>query len=217
MSTCLSSQETWCIVKRDLPNVEWFLSARILSTDCLHLHATAQLLFRRTEYAIGVGCMHECIQFREKTKYSRIAVRIPADLERACRQLAHNEGWRLGDLYRGLIVLGASGSFLMLRSRKSREFSLGSGFPSVLKQFLGRRVYAPRTGKRLRLVTICLPNRLAYFVTEYSNLSGRMRSHMYTRLLRAGLIVYLTGEHELVDRLKTANATTSVRRNNERR
>jgi len=67
--------------------------------------------------------MHECIQFREKAKYSRIAVRIPADLERACRHLAHNEGWGLGDLYRSLIVLGASGSFLMLRSRKSREFS----------------------------------------------------------------------------------------------
>ena len=31
-------------MNRDLSNVEWFLSTRILSTDCLHLHATAQLL-----------------------------------------------------------------------------------------------------------------------------------------------------------------------------
>jgi hypothetical protein len=161
--------------------------------------------------------MHERIQFREKTKYGRIVARIPADLEQACRHLVRNEGWELGDLYRSLILLGACGSFLTLRSRKSRESPSGSGFPSVLKQYLGRRVYAPRTGKRSTLMTVCLPKRLAYLLTEYSNLSSRLRSHTYARLLRAGLIIYLTSEHELADSLEAANSSASVRQNNDRR
>lgn len=81
--------------------------------------------------------MHERIQFREKTKYSRIVARIPTDLEQACRHLAYNEGWELGDLYRSLILLGACGSFLTLRSRKSRELPSGSSFPSLLKRYWG--------------------------------------------------------------------------------
>jgi len=161
--------------------------------------------------------MHERIQFREKTKYSRIVARIPADLEQACRHLVRNEGWELGDLYRGLILLGACGSFLTLRSSKSRELASESSFPSVLKQYLGRRMYAPRTGKRSRLMTVCLPGRLAHLLVAYSNLSGRLRSHTYARLLRAGLLVYLTSERGLVDSLEAANFRASVRQNDGRR
>jgi len=71
---------------------------------------------------IAVSCMHERIQFLQKPRYSRIVARIPADLEQVCRRLVRNEGWELGDLFRSLILLGACGSFLTLRSSKPRGF-----------------------------------------------------------------------------------------------
>ena len=161
--------------------------------------------------------MHERIQLREKTKYGRIVARIPADLDQACRRLVCDEGWELGDLCRGLILLGACGSFLTLRSPKFGELASESPFPRVLKQYLGRRMYAPRIGKRSRLVTVCLPRRLAHLLVAYSNLSGRLRSHTYARLLRAGLLLYLTSEQKLVDSLEAANARASTRQNDGRR
>jgi hypothetical protein len=160
--------------------------------------------------------MHECIQLREKAKYTRIVARIPADLDQACRHLAHNEGWGLGDLHRNLILLGACGSFLTLRPPKSPEPSSDSSFPSVLRQYLGKRMYAPRTGRRSRLITVSLPRRVADLLADYSTLSDRLRSHTYARLLRAGLLVYLTSEQELLRALAASNRA-SVDQNHERR
>ncbi len=173
-------------------------------------------LFLCIGYVVGVDCMHECIQFREKAKYGRIVARIPADLDQACRHLAHNEGWGLGDLRRSLILVGACGSFLTLRPAKSPGPPSGSSFPSILKQYLGKRMYAPRTGKRSRLITVSLPKRMANLLAEYSSLSGRLRSHTYARLLRAGLLVYLTSEQELVRALAASNRVT-LGQNHERR
>ena len=163
-----------------------------------------------------MDCMHECIQLREKGKYSRIVARIPADLDLACRHLAHNEGWGLGDLHRSLILVGACGSFLTLRPPRYREPLSGSSFPSMLRQYLGKRMYAPRTGKRSRLITVSLPRRVADLLAKYSSLSGRLRSHTYARLLRAGLIVYLTSEQELLRAIAASNRVT-VGQNHARR
>jgi hypothetical protein len=160
--------------------------------------------------------MHECIQLCEKSKYGRIVARIPADLDQACRHLAHSEGWGLGDLHRSLILIGACGSFLTLRPPKTREPPLDSSFPTVLRQYLGKRMYAPRTGRRSRLITVSLPRRVADLLANYSTLSGRLRSQTYARLLRAGLLVYLTSEQELLRALANPNRV-SVGQNHERR
>jgi len=98
--------------------------------------------------------MRQRIQFPEKGKYGRITARIPADLEQACNRLASSEGWELGDLYRSLIVLGACGSYLTLRPPERHEQTSGARFSSVVKQYLGGRVYAPRTGRRSRIITV---------------------------------------------------------------
>lgn len=177
--------------------------------NCLQLHATTHLLFLRIGYVIGVGRMHERIQLREKAKYGRIVARIPADLDQACRHLALSEGWGLGDLHRSLILVGACGSFLTLRPAKSPEPPSSSSFPSILRQYLGKRMYAPRTGKRSRLITVSLPRRVADLLAKYSTLSGRLRSHTYARLLRAGLLVYLTSEQELVRALTASKQVTA--------
>lgn len=182
---------------------------KTLLGNCLQLHATTHLLFLRTGYVIGVDCMHERIQLREKAKYGRIVARIPADLDQACRHLALSEGWGLGDLHRSLILVGACGSFLTLRRPKSRKPLSSSSFPSMLRQYLGKRMYAPRTGKRSRLITVSLPRRVADVLAKYSALSGRLRSHTYARLLRAGLLVYLTSEQELVRALTASNQVTA--------
>jgi hypothetical protein len=160
--------------------------------------------------------MHERIQLREKPRYRRIVARIPADLDQACRHLALSEGWGLGDLHRSLILVGACGSFLTLRPPRSREPQSGGSFPSVLRRYLGKRMYAPRTGKRSKLITACLPRRVADLLAEYSSLSGRLRSHTYARLLRAGLLVYLTSEQELF-RALAASDRGSVDQNHGRR
>jgi hypothetical protein len=160
--------------------------------------------------------MHERIQLREKAKYSRIVARIPADLDKACRHLALSEGWGLGNLHRSLILVGACGSFLTLRPPRSGERLSGGSFPSVLRQYLRKRMYAPRTRKRSKLITVCLPKRVADLLAQYSSLSGRLRSHTYARLLRAGLLVYLTSEQELFRALAASDRVT-VDQNHQRR
>jgi hypothetical protein len=116
-----------------------------------------------------------------------------------------------------VILLGACGSFLTLCSSKPRDFASDSHFPSVLKQYLGRRAYAPRSGKPAKLMTVRVPTRLAHLLAAYSNLTGRLRSHMYARLLRAGLLVYVKSEQELVERLETADSRAGVSQNHRQR
>ena len=194
-----------------------FTGRQTLLASCLHLHARAHLFSFTAESVVAVNRMRHRIQFLGKTEYIRIVARIPADLEQACRRLVHNEGWELGDLYRSLILLGACGSFLTLRSSKPRDFASDSHFPSVLKQYLGRRAYAPRTGKPAKLMTVRVPTRLAHLLAAYSNLTGRLRSHTYARLLRAGLLVYVKSEQELVERLETADSRAGVSQNHRQR
>jgi len=161
--------------------------------------------------------MHQRIQFPEKGGYSRIVARIPADLEHACRRLAEVEGWELGDLYRSLIVLGACGSYLALRSHEPRRPISDSRFPSVLKEYLGGRAYAPRTGRHSKLVTVCLPTGLARSLVLYSKLTVKLPSHGYTRLLQAGLLIYIESQRRLVKGLEAASPRASVDTNHDGR
>lgn len=129
--------------------------------------------------------MRQRIQFYEKSKYSRIVARIPADLERACRRLVQNEGWELGDLYRSLILLGACGSFLTLRSLRPGDSASDRRFPSVLKQYLGRRAYAPS------------------FVFQ-------LDWQVALTYVRAGLLVYVTSEQELADSIEAPHRAQGI-------
>lgn len=188
-----------------------------MSTSVKLSHADKPLLRAELPHLTLRQQLRRRIQFCEKTEYVRIVARIPADLEQSCRRLARNEGWELGDLFRSLILLGACGSFLTLRSSKPQDFASDRRFLSVLKQYLGRRAYAPRTGKPSRLMTVCSPTRLAHLLAVYSNLTGRLRSHTYARLLRAGLLVYVTSQRELIDSLEAADSRASVGLNHSRR
>jgi hypothetical protein len=105
-----------------------------------------------------------------------------------------------------LIVLGASGSYLTLHSSQ-HPYSMSNGrSPSVLKQYLGARAYAPRIGRRSKLITIRLPTGVARMLALYSKLMTRLRSHVYARFLQAGLLIYLTSEQCLVE---SHNATST--------
>lgn len=161
--------------------------------------------------------MRRRIQFAEKGKYGRAAARIPADLERACKRLASSEGWGLGDLYRSLILLGACGSYLTLRSSEPDEDTADARFPSVMKQYLGGRVYAPGTGRRSRIMTLYLPAGVARWLDLYSKLTSEMRSHVYARFLRAGLLIYLTSVRRLAEKLEVAGPRASVDTNRDGR
>jgi hypothetical protein len=161
--------------------------------------------------------MRQRIQVSERGGYVRIVVRVPADLEHACRRLANSEGWGLGDLCRSLIVLGACGSYLALRSSEP-PYSMSDGrSSSVLEQYLGARAYAPRTGRRSKLIAVRLPTGVARMLALYSKLMARLRSHVYTRFLRAGLLMYLTSEQRLIQSLKAASPRAGVDANHSRR
>ena len=192
--------------------------------DCSTLHvsslcseAVALLLIFATVSGIALNRMRQRIQLTERDEYVRIVARVPADLEHACRRLARSEGWILGDLCRSLIVLAACGSYLTLRSSEPTQ-PLSDGHSSgVLEQYLGARAYAPRTGRRSKLITVRLPTGVARMLALYSKLMARLRSHVYTRFLRAGLLMYLTSEQRLAESLKAASPRASVGANQCRR
>ena len=151
------------------------------------------------ESVIMLNRMRQRIQLPESDAYSRIVARVPADLENACRRLANSEGWGLGDLCRSLIVLGACGSYLGLRSSEPTWSTSNSRSSSVLKEYFGARPYAPRTGRRSKIITVRLPTGVARSLLLYSRLASRLRSHVYARFLRAGLLKYLTSEQRLAE------------------
>jgi hypothetical protein len=161
--------------------------------------------------------MRRRTQLPEGDEYARIVARVPADLEHACRRLAHNEGWKLGDLCRSLIVLGACGSYLTLRSSEPQHPKSDGRFSSVLKEYLGAQAYAPRTVRCSRVMRVRLPSGVARMLTLYSKLMTSLRSHVYTRLLRAGLLMYLTSEKRLAETLNAASPRAGAGANHCRR
>jgi hypothetical protein len=154
--------------------------------------------------------MRQRIQLSERDEYARIVARVPADVDHACRRLANSEGWGLGDLCRSLIVLGATGSYLTLRSSEPPHSMSNGRSSSVLEEYLGVRAYAPRTGRRSKVMTVRLPTGVAGSLVLYSKLMARLRSHVYTRFLRAGLLMYLTSEQRLAESLKAASPRAGV-------
>jgi hypothetical protein len=161
--------------------------------------------------------MRQRIQLPERNDYSRIVARVPADLEQECRRLANSERWALGDLCRSLIVLGACGSYLTLRSSEPQQPISDNRFSSVLKQYLGAQAYAPRTGRRSKLITVRLPTGVARSLILYSRLVSTLRSHVYARLLRAGLLMYLKSEQRLAESLQTLGPRAGADANHDRR
>jgi hypothetical protein len=161
--------------------------------------------------------MRQRIQFPEKARYARIVARIPADLERACSRLSKSQGWELGDLYRSLILLGACGSYLTLRPPKPSQQTPDNRFSSVLERYLGGRAYAPRTGRRSKIMTAYLPIGVARSLALYSELTLKLRSHVYTRFLQAGLLIYLTCEQRLAEALGASGPRVSANTNDDRR
>jgi len=161
--------------------------------------------------------MRQRIQLPERDEYSRIVVRIPADLDQACRRLAKSEGWELGDICRSLVVLGACGSYLTLRPPEPQRPTSDNRFSSVAKEYLGARAYAPRTGRASKLMTVRLPTGVARSLALYSRLVSTLRSHVYARFLHAGLLMYLKSEQCLVESLQTAGPRVGADANHDRR
>jgi len=161
--------------------------------------------------------MRQRIQLPERDQYSRIVVRIPADLDQACRRLAKSEGWELGDICRSLVVLGACGSYLTLRPPEPQRPTSDNRFSSVAKEYLGARAYAPRTGRCSKLMTVRLPTGVARSLILYSKLTSRLRSHVYTRFLQAGLLMYLESEQRLAESLQKLGPRVGADANHDRR
>jgi len=87
----------------------------------------------------------------------------------------------------------------------------------VLKEYLGARAYAPRTGRRSKLITVRLPTGVARSLLLYSRLVSTLRSHVYARLLQAGLLMYLKSQQRLAESLQAAGPRVGTDANHDRR
>jgi len=66
-------------------------------------------------------------------------------------------------------------------------------------------------------MTAYLPTGVARSLALYSKLTSRLRSHVYTRFLQAGLLIYLTCEQRLAEALGASGPRVSADTNDDRR
>jgi hypothetical protein len=118
------------------------------------------------------------------------------------------EGWRLSDLVRTLICLGATVYFLRLRSAKVVDrFMRLSALNRMNRAFVratgwgrgGRRESAQFGGSTLQVVH--LPAGLHRLVSAYSAATGTSRNALLSRFFDAGYILYMLGQETLLKTL----------------
>ena len=147
-----------------------------------------------------------------KPAYWRCSLRLSRFMAAHCRRLAIREGWEIADLARMLICLGAIASFLSLREQETAESfkrrAIMSETVTVLDSVLGRpsrRPHAlPGIGES-ELLTVRLPLGLSRIVAAYANTSGRSVNHALRIFLERGLIMYMKGENNLLETVRSIN------------
>jgi hypothetical protein len=66
-------------------------------------------------------------------------------------------------------------------------------------------------------MTAYLPIGVAHSLTLYSKLTSKLPSHVYTRFLRAGLLIYLTCEQRLAEALGASGPRVAADTNDDGR
>lgn len=138
------------------------------------------------------------------TRYQRWTLRLPALTLLQITQIASAEGWQLSDFMRSLIVIGSAANWLGLE---------GEGHRAVLKmkaeldqlcnrvtnmRSIRRRRYAPRSSQDKSVIALILPRGVARLIESYAYLREVSKNDLCGNLLTEGLMVYLTGEKNLL-------------------
>jgi hypothetical protein len=129
------------------------------------------------------------------------SVRVSRHLLEHCRKRALEEGWRLSELVRTLICLGATIYFLRLRNPEALENFMRlarlSRASRALDVTLGRSRGHRKEPKHLSettLLPVHLPRGFYELVSTYSSATGTSRNALLSRFLEAGYILYMLGE-----------------------
>ena len=127
-------------------------------------------------------------------------------------KIALDDGWQLSDLVRTLVVLGASANWLGLEemeegwTQKRDELEriterLGNMLPVAWR----RGPYASRTSQDTDVVSLILPAALAQMIGSYADAHGLSKNALCGKLLTEGMMIYLTGEKNLLQALPKAS------------
>lgn len=125
-----------------------------------------------------------------------------------CRRRALEEGWRLADLVRTLICLGATVYFLRLRNAKAVDNFMRLSTLNRMNRALVRATGRGRGGRResaqlggSALQVVHLPPGLHRLASAYSAATGTSRNALLSRFFDAGFILYMLGQETLLKTL----------------
>jgi hypothetical protein len=135
------------------------------------------------------------------------SVRVSGLLLEHCRTRALEEGWKLSELARMLISLGATSYFLRLRhpevSERLRRLATMREASNVLDMAVGRRPRGrrnePKHIGRTTLLPLHLPRGFYELVSSYSSATGTSRNALLSRYLEAGYVIYMKGQNSLLE------------------
>jgi hypothetical protein len=145
------------------------------------------------------------------TCYRRWSIRVPRILFLHVKGVALKEGWAVSDLVRLLVVFGASWSWQKLRKpenldRLGKIARLG-GMADMFEEGISHkprtRIYPgvrqpAQAGRTTDVVTLILPAGYARLIEVYAATNRMSKSDAGERLLKIGLIAYLTAENALL-------------------
>lgn len=135
------------------------------------------------------------------------------------------DGWQMSDFVRTLVVMGAAANWLGLQSEESAQVLRMKAELSQLSERIGKlspsfrhgRPYAPRSARDSEVIALILPHRVAQLIESYVALRGMSKNDLCGSLLTQGLMIYLTGQKNLLqattptDRLPSANTIAESR------
>ena len=139
--------------------------------------------------------------------YRRWSIRLPSSTLIELAKIALDDGWQLSDLVRTLVVLGASANWLGLEEmeeglRRLDELGkISETLGTMMPLTGGRRPYAPRASQETEVVTLILPDAIAQMIESYAGAHRFSRNGLCDKLLTEGLMIYLTGERNLLQAL----------------
>lgn len=149
---------------------------------------------------------------RRLGRYRRWSVRLSCSTLAQIKRLALDEGWEISDLVRALVVLAATVTWLGLDKPKNldalREISaLGQMRDALERGLLSMRTHRPypavRGNQDTYVMTLILPTGVANLIESLAAAKIVSKNDSVSGLLTKGLILYMTGEHRLLEALQS--------------
>jgi len=141
------------------------------------------------------------------TRYRRWSIRLPSITLAEITQQALTEGWQLSDFVRTLLVMGAAANWLELESEEHEEVlrmraklrQQSHKFAKLGPTLRPGRPYASRSIQDTDVIGLILPSWVAHMIESYANVRGLSKNDLCEKLLMEGLMIYMTGEKNLLE------------------